>query len=100
MDKNIQSAEDTSRISITAHHTSYTWYANNLSHKAFATLRGRILYKSTTPWMRLGKMVLGVSDLETSLLQRHIITYYKTAFFVDANLLLVMLLTYTGKNLG
>lgn len=67
------SRKDTSRISITAHHTGYTWYANDLSHKAFATLPGGILYYSTKPWMFFGRTVLGISDLETSLLQRHII---------------------------
>ncbi len=68
--------KDTSRISITAHHTGYTWYANNLSHKAFATLPGQILYHSSRPWMFLGRTVLGISDLETSLLQRHLILDY------------------------
>ncbi len=66
-------AEDTSRISITALHTGYTWYANNLSHEVFATKRGKMLYHSARPWMLLGNAVLGLSDLETSLLQRHIL---------------------------
>ncbi len=65
-------AEDTSRISITALHTGYTWYANGLSHEALTTRRGRILYESAKPWMKIGNVVLGISDLETSLLQRHI----------------------------
>ena len=67
------SSKDTSRISITAHHTGYTWFANGLSHPAFATLPGGVLYYLSKPWMFMGRTVLGLSDLETALLQRHLI---------------------------
>ncbi len=70
------SDKDTSRISITAHHTAYTWYANHLSHPTFATPMGKFLYLSCKPWMFLGRTVLGVSDLESALLQRHLILDY------------------------
>lgn len=62
---------DTSRISITAHMTGYTWYANGLSSAAFATMPGRLFYHATRPWMRMGGRVLGIADFEATLLQRH-----------------------------
>ena len=62
-----------SSISLTAHHTSYTWYANSLSHKVFATNAGRFSYYGLKPLMFLGKYILGISDLESSLIQRHLI---------------------------
>ena len=69
----MSASQDTSRISITAHHTGYTWYANNLSHPALATAYGKAFYYSSKPWMHLARTVLGLADLETALLQRHMI---------------------------
>ncbi|MGK5093110.1 class I SAM-dependent methyltransferase [Deltaproteobacteria bacterium TL4] len=62
---------DTSRISITAHYTGYVWYENGLSHEAFVSWFGKVGYHSLDPWMKLGKKILGIADLETILLQRH-----------------------------
>ena len=64
---------DTSRISITAHSTGYTWFANGLSPRPFATRPGVFFYHSQRPWMVLANRVLGISDLETGLLQRHLV---------------------------
>ncbi len=64
---------DTSRISITAYQTGYTWVKNGLSHAAFATIRGRAMYESLRPMMWVSRNLLGISDLETRLLQRHLI---------------------------
>lgn len=68
-----ENAPDTSRISITAHHTGYTWYAYGLSHKALTTARGAVLYKALSPLMKAGRAVFGLSDIETYLVQRHLI---------------------------
>ena len=37
------------RISPTAHYTGYTWFAHGLSHPAFATSTGRVLYRALAP---------------------------------------------------
>ncbi|MDI6797984.1 MAG: class I SAM-dependent methyltransferase [Desulfatibacillaceae bacterium] len=66
-------SSDTSQIGITAHHTAFTWYKNGLSHPALATGRGRALFLAAAPWMWLGKNLLGITDIETYLLQRHIL---------------------------
>ena len=63
---------DTSRVSITAYQTGYTWVKNGLSHKAFSTIRGRAMYTALTPVMWCARNLLGVTDLETRLLQRHL----------------------------
>ncbi|MEW5734476.1 MAG: class I SAM-dependent methyltransferase [Thermodesulfobacteriota bacterium] len=68
-----EKAPDTSRISITAHHTGYTWYAHGLSHRALTTSLGGLLYHGLNPFMRAGRLLLGVSDIETYLVQRHLI---------------------------
>lgn len=65
-------AEDTSRISVTAYQTGYTWVKNGLSHKAFSTLRGRAMYTALTPVMWCARNLLNITDLETRLLQRHL----------------------------
>ena len=36
-------------ISPTAHYTGYVWYANGLSHPAFATREGRLFYEALRP---------------------------------------------------
>lgn len=66
-------APDTSRISITAHHTGFTWYAYGLGPKELATPAGALLFHSLHPFMRAGRALLGLADLETYLVQRHII---------------------------
>lgn len=63
-------APDTSRISPTAHYTSYVWYRNGLSHRALTTAPGRALYA-------LGHLVDRTSStwsgptVEAMLLARH-----------------------------
>lgn len=63
-------AEDTSRISITAHYTGYVWYRHGLSDPAFVTPQGRASYRALWAGDRLSGKLLGL-DLETMLLQRH-----------------------------
>ncbi|MCP4603422.1 MAG: hypothetical protein GY847_23375 [Proteobacteria bacterium] len=64
---------DTSRISITAYHTGYTWYINNLSDEIFATFRGKLLYNSLIPFGWIKRNILGQTDVSQRLLQRHLI---------------------------
>lgn len=66
-------APDTSRISVTALHTSYVWYRHGMSHRALTSLRGGVAYHAVRPVMGAARACLGVSDLHTYLLQRHII---------------------------
>ncbi|MFP4474061.1 MAG: class I SAM-dependent methyltransferase [Desulfatibacillaceae bacterium] len=63
---------DTSRISPTAHYTGYVWVRNGLSDKNMATLHGRAFYTALRPGMWAGRVLLGISDVETVLLQRHL----------------------------
>ena len=65
-------SSDTSRISITAHYTGYVWYKNGLSTAAFTTPVGRLAYYGLLPGDSLARKLIG-SDLETQLLQRHLI---------------------------
>ena len=65
-------ATDTSRISITAHYTGYVWYKNGLSTAGFTTLMGRLAYYGLLPGDSFARKFIG-SDLETQLLQRHLI---------------------------
>lgn len=62
--------KDTSSISFTAHYTGYIWYKNKLSHRAFATQKGFVLYQLLRPIEVLAKLFIG-SDIKTTLLQRH-----------------------------
>lgn len=63
-------AEDTSRISMTAHYTGYVWYKHGLSSEEFVTHFGRLAYYGLLPGDKFSKYVVG-HDLETLLLQRH-----------------------------
>lgn len=63
-------ANDTSRISISAHYTGYVWYRNGLSAPAFVTLPGRIANVALTPVNAFLRRVAGAS-IDTFLLQRH-----------------------------
>jgi len=60
-----------SRISPTAHYTSYVWVRNGLSPPALASATGRRLYRSLWPAMALYRRVLRRPDLEEMLLLRH-----------------------------
>lgn len=62
---------DTSRISITAHYTGYTWYANDLSSETFVTKPGALMYYGLLPANKIGAALFNV-DLTSYLLQRHL----------------------------
>lgn len=64
-------APDTSRISPTAHYTSYVWYRNGLSHGAFATAMGRAMYTALQPANAVYEQLTGRPNLEMMLLARH-----------------------------
>ena len=66
----IDSATDTSRISISAHYTGYIWYNNGLSHKQFVTPMGRAAYWALKPMNAFMQIMVGAS-IDTFLLQRH-----------------------------
>ena len=57
-------------ISPTAHFTGYVWYRNGLSHDAFATTRGRLMYDGLRP-LTTATSLLGGPNLEQYLLARH-----------------------------
>jgi O-methyltransferase involved in polyketide biosynthesis len=61
---------DSSRISPTAHYTSYVWVANGLSHPALATTRGRLLHAALAP-ANAAYARLGHANLDEMLLARH-----------------------------
>jgi O-methyltransferase involved in polyketide biosynthesis len=58
------------RISPTAHYTGYVWFAHGLSHQAFATGEGRLLYNALRP-ANAASRVIGGPTLEGMLLARH-----------------------------
>ena len=58
------------RISPTAHYTGYTWLAHGLSHPAFATSRGRLLYRALIPANR-ALAAAHQPNLDGMLLARH-----------------------------
>jgi O-methyltransferase involved in polyketide biosynthesis len=60
-----------SRISPTAHYTSYVWVRNGLSPPELASPTGRRLYRTLWPAMTFYRRVLGRPDLEQMLLERH-----------------------------
>jgi O-methyltransferase involved in polyketide biosynthesis len=62
---------DDSRISPTAHYTSYVWVRNGLSHHALASPLGRRLYRLLWPVMKSYKMATRRPALEENLLLRH-----------------------------
>jgi O-methyltransferase involved in polyketide biosynthesis len=68
----IDSATDTSRISISAHYTGYIWYKNGLSHKQFVTPMGRAAYWALKPMNGFMQAMIGAS-IDTFLLQRHFV---------------------------
>jgi O-methyltransferase involved in polyketide biosynthesis len=57
-------------ISPTAHYTGYVWFANGLSHPAFATKEGRLFYETLRP-ANAASRALGGPTLEGMLLARH-----------------------------
>jgi O-methyltransferase involved in polyketide biosynthesis len=65
-----EASRDSARISPTAHYTGYTWLANGLSHPAFATSTGHLMYSAAAPANRLLRAV-GRPTLNGMLLARH-----------------------------
>lgn len=63
-------AQDTSRISISAHYTGYVWYRHGLSDALFATPAGRTAHLLLRPFNALFRRLAG-ADIDTFLLQRH-----------------------------
>ncbi len=57
-------------ISPTAHYTGYVWFANGMSHPAFATKEGRLFYEALRP-ANAASRALGGPTLEGMLLARH-----------------------------
>lgn len=57
-------------ISPTAHYTGYVWFAHGHSHEAFATSRGRVMYRALRAPNATAK-ALGFPTLEGMLLARH-----------------------------
>lgn len=68
----MDTATDTSRISISAHYTGYIWYNNGLSHKQFVTPMGRAAYWALKPMNAFMQGMIGAS-IDTFLLQRHFV---------------------------
>lgn len=68
----MDTATDTSRISISAHYTGYIWYKNGLSHKQFVTPMGRTAYWALKPMNAFMESMIGAS-IDTFLLQRHFV---------------------------
>ena len=68
--------KDPSRISPTAHYTSYVWFRNGMSHPVLATAMGRAFYYSMQPFNALAAATAGGVTLERFLLQRHRIIDY------------------------
>jgi O-methyltransferase involved in polyketide biosynthesis len=62
---------DDSRISPTAHYTSYVWVRNGLSHEALGSTLGRRLYRLLWPVMESYKLATKKPALEEMLLMRH-----------------------------
>lgn len=62
--------DQAANVSPTAHYTGYVWTRHGLSHPAFATATGRLLYNAARPALALSKR-LGGPTLEGLLLSRH-----------------------------
>jgi O-methyltransferase involved in polyketide biosynthesis len=69
-------------VSPTAHYTGYVWARNGLSHPAFATNEGRLLYTALLPWNVASKLGRGPT-LEGFLLARHRLIDHLLAAAID-----------------
>jgi O-methyltransferase involved in polyketide biosynthesis len=58
------------RISPTAHYTGHVWRRNGLSHSAFATRQGKLMFGALEPAMRVRRLT-GRPTLEDYLVARH-----------------------------
>jgi O-methyltransferase involved in polyketide biosynthesis len=64
-------SHESSRISPTAHYTSYVWYRHGLSDASLASPTGRALYLALLPMNRVWERVGRRASLEQYLLVRH-----------------------------
>jgi O-methyltransferase involved in polyketide biosynthesis len=75
---------DTSRISPTAHYTSYVWFRNGMSHPALISTRGRLLHSALAPANLILDKVGGRPNLDMMLLGRHRAIDHLLAAEIDA----------------
>lgn len=68
----MSNAQDTSRISISAHYTGYVWYKNGLSDPHFITSKGRLANRLISPINGIMKLITG-AHMDVFLLQRHLV---------------------------
>jgi O-methyltransferase involved in polyketide biosynthesis len=69
-------------VSPTAHYTGYVWARNGMSHPAFVTNEGRLLYSALLPWNTASKLSRGPT-LEGFLLARHRLIDHLLAAAID-----------------
>src|SRR6185503_11286122 len=70
-------------ISPTAHYTGYVWFAHGQSHEAFATRKGRLMYRALHG-ANLAAHATGLPSLEGMLLARHRLIDLRLAQAIDA----------------
>jgi O-methyltransferase involved in polyketide biosynthesis len=70
-------------ISPTAHYTGYVWFAHGHSHEAFATRRGRMMYRALRA-PNAAAHAVGLPTLEGMLLARHRLIDLRLAHAIDA----------------
>jgi O-methyltransferase involved in polyketide biosynthesis len=71
------------QISPTAHYTGYVWFAHGQSHEAFATRKGRLMYRALHG-ANLAAHATGLPSLEGMLLARHRLIDLRLAQAIDA----------------
>ena len=71
------------QISPTAHYTGYVWFAHGQSHEAFATRKGRLMYR-VLRGPNLAAHATGLPSLEGMLLARHRLIDLRLAQAIDA----------------
>jgi O-methyltransferase involved in polyketide biosynthesis len=71
------------KVSPTAHYTGYVWARNGMSHPAFVTNEGRLLYSAVAPWSTLSRLGRGPTP-EGFLLARHRLIDHLLAAAIDA----------------
>jgi O-methyltransferase involved in polyketide biosynthesis len=69
-------------ISPTAHYTGYVWFAHGHSHEAFATQRGRLMYRALRA-PNVAARAVGLPTLEGMLLARHRLIDLRLAHAID-----------------
>jgi O-methyltransferase involved in polyketide biosynthesis len=71
------------QISPTAHYTGYVWFAHGQSHEAFATRKGRLMYRALHG-ANIAAHATGLPSLEGMLLARHRLIDLRLAQAIDA----------------